>query len=219
MQIKYIILVHLYPPGGSVDIVVYKEAKDETLKKLYPPTGGRCDGVSFDCEYEQFLENIWGKDIMKTFAKDYMEDYLIMQSDFETKIRASPKENVIIIIPHSFHMLLKEKYADADDIKKALDASIYKNVKYCDHKLKLPLEVIMKFFQKKVEYVVNIIKQNHQRTDVKSIIIVGGLAEINIIEDSLRERLHTDWSIFIPPTARLVVSKGALWYGRNTNAN
>lgn len=205
--------------GGSVDIVVYKEAKDETLKKLYPPSGGRGGGVSFDCEYEQFLENIWDKDIIKRFAKDYMEDYLIMQSDFETKIRVPWKESVIISIPHNFHKLLKEKYAKADDIKKALDASIYKKVKYCDHKLTLPLEVIKKFFQEKVEYVVNIIKQNHQSTDVKSIIIFGGLAEINIIEHSLRERLHADFEIWIPPTARLVVSKGALWHGHNTNAN
>lgn len=62
MHIKYIILVHLYPPGGSVDIVVYKQFKDGTLKKLYPHkpcTRERFGGMSFDDEYKQFLENIW----------------------------------------------------------------------------------------------------------------------------------------------------------------
>lgn len=48
--------------GGSVDIVVYKQFKDGTLKKLYPHkpcTRERFGGMSFDDEYKQFLENIW----------------------------------------------------------------------------------------------------------------------------------------------------------------
>lgn len=224
MQIKYIILVHLYPPEGSADIVVYKEAEGGTLKKLYPPTGGRSGGISFDCEYEQFLENIWDKDIIKTFAEDHTEDYLILQEEFETKIRRSLKENVIIVIPHSLHKLLakgnpKQNIKNDEKDKKDItpDATIYKKIKYSDHKLKFPLEVRLELFQKKVQYVVNVIKQNDQSTGVKSIIIFGGLAEMNIIEDSLRERLHPDWNVFVPPTARLVVSKGALLYGHNTN--
>lgn len=224
MQIKYIILVHLYPPEGSADIVFYKEAEGGILKKLYSPTGGRSGGISFDCEYEQFLENIWHKDIIKIFAEDHIEDYLIMQREFETKIRVPSKEDVILVIPHSLHMLLekgnpKQKIKNDEKDKKDItpDASIYKKIKYRDHKLKIPLEVKLEFFQKKVQYVVNVIKENDQSTDVKSIVIFGGLAEMNIIEHSLRERLHSDWNVFVPPTARLVVSKGALLYGHNTN--
>lgn len=218
-------MTHLYSTGGSVDIVVYKQAKDGTLKKLYPPTRERCGGISFDEEYEQFLENIWGKDIIKMFAEDYKEDYLILQKEFEVMLRDASNTHLVqkspntekthaIPIPLRFHELLEKTYTG--DMKKALDSSICEYITYGNYRLKLPHEVIMKFFKKTIQYVLNIIEINCQSTDVK-IIIIGGLAENDIFAESLFERLPTNWRIIIPPMARLAVLKGAVYHGQNPN--
>lgn len=212
MHFKYIILVYLYLPGGSVDIVVYEQSKDQTLKRLYPPTRERVGGISFDDEYEQFLKNIWDEDIIKILAEDHKEDYLILQNEFERYLRDASKTNVMI--PLHFHELWKKKYKG--DMKKALDSSIYRNITYRDYRLKLPQDVIMKFFQKSVQYVKDIIEQNRPNTDVK-IIIIGGLAENNIFIKSLRDSFPTDWKIVIPHMAELAVLKGAVYYGHNSN--
>lgn len=82
MHIGRIILVHLSQLGRSVDIAVHERAEDGTLEKLFPLTKETSEGISVDDEYEKFMENIGGKGILKSFAKDYMEDYLIMRRDF-----------------------------------------------------------------------------------------------------------------------------------------
>lgn len=216
---------HLYSTGGSVDIVVYKQAKDGTLKKLYPPTRERCGGISFDEEYKQFLENIWGKDIIKMFAEDHKEDYLILQKEFEMILRDASNTNLVqnspntekthaIPIPLRFHELLEKTYTG--DIKKALDSSICECITHGNYRLKLPHDVIMKFFKKTIQYVLNIIEKNRQNTDVE-IIFIGGLAENDIFAESLRERLPSDWKVMIPPMARLAVLRGAVNYGHNPN--
>lgn len=216
---------HLYSTGGSVDIVVYKQAKDGTLKKLYPPTRERYGGISFDEEYKQFLENIWGKDIIKMFAEDHKEDYLILQKEFEMILRDASNTNLVqnspntekthaIPIPLRFHELLEKTYTG--DIKKALDSWICECIAHGNYRLKLPHDVIMKFFKKTIQYVLNIIEKNRQNTDVE-IIFIGGLAENDIFAESLRERLPSDWKVMIPPMARLAVLRGAVNYGHNPN--
>lgn len=62
-------MVHLYKLGRCVDIVVHEQAEDGTLEKLFPLTN---EGISVDDEYEKFMENIGGKGILKSFAKDFM---------------------------------------------------------------------------------------------------------------------------------------------------
>lgn len=220
-------MAHLYSTGGSVDIVVYKQTKDGTLKKLYPPTRERCVGISFDDEYKHFLENIWSKDIIKMFAEDHKEDFLILQREFEKILRDASNTNVVqkspntekthaIPIPLRFNELLEKTYTG--DMKKDLDSSICEYITYGNYRLKLPHDVIMKFFKKTIQYVLNIIEKNRQNTDVK-IIIIGGLADNDIFAESLCERLPTDWRIIIPPMARLAVLKGAVYYGHNPNIN
>lgn len=216
--IRFIILVHLYPLGGSVDIAVYKKATDGNLQKLYPSTRRRCWTIPFDDEYVHLMENIWGEGVIETFANDHMEDYLIMQTTFEKIIRETfnLKEEVTLNIPLSLQELLKKKYEGCG--KKVSDFPINTDLTYRNYRLKLPHDVIREFLQKIIENVSDIIEQNVQKTTVKNIIIVGGLAQIDIIQDYLQKRL-CDYKIVRPPTAAgHAVLNGAVYYGQHPNA-
>lgn len=205
---------YIYPLGGSLEIAVHKRAEDGTLA-LFPPTGDNCGGISVDDEYEKFLESIGGKGIIKTFAKDHIEDYFIMLREFEIKKRESSYSNVKIRIPESFHNLLKRKYEGG--MEKALTLSIYKDiVNYSNYTLNLPHEVFKMFFQKTIQNVSNLIEQTVQKTGVKVIIMVGGFADFVIIRDSIIERFKNN-RIVVPTDAGLAVLKGAVYMGHIPN--
>lgn len=215
MHIGRIILVHLSQLGRSVDIAVHERAEDGTLEKLFPLTKETSEGISVDDEYEKFMENIGGKGILKSFAKDYMEDYLIMRRDFETKKRESSCTKVYIRIPQSFDDLMKKLFKGG--IKEALKSSIYKDsVTYDKYKLCLSHEEFNTFFQKTILNTLNCIEENLQNTDVKVIIMVGGLADCEIIRNSLLERFE-NYQIVTPDKPGLAVLKGAVYLGHFPN--
>lgn len=210
-------LIHLYPIAFSVKIAVLELADDGTLKKLYPPTRDNCGGISVDEEYEKFMESIGGEGIMKSFAKDHIEDFLIMQGDFEIIKRQSLNATITIRIPESFHKILEKKYEGG--MKTALEISNYKGiVTYSRYKLRLPPEVFETFFHKTIQNVSNLIERNPQKRDVESIIMVGGFAECRIIRDSLKKIFLNIYRIITPPEAKLTVLKGALYLGDFPNS-
>lgn len=198
--------------ADSVKVAVLEFAADGTLKKLYPPTRENCGGISVDEEFEKFMENIGGEGIMKSFAKDHIEDFLMMQREFETKKRESSNKAIKIRIPESFHKTLKKRYNGG--MEAALHLSPYRDiVSFFSFKLILPPEVFKTFFNKTIQNVSNLITQNPQKGGVKSIIMVGGLAGSEIIRDSLRERFSDTYVIVTPPEAELAVLKGAVYLG------
>lgn len=215
MHIRFIILVHLYQLGRSVDITVHEQAEDGTLEKLFPLPKETSEDISVDDEYEKFMEKIGGEGILKAFAKDYMEDYLIMRREFETKKRDSSCTNVYIRIPKKFDDFIKKKKGG---MKKALQFSIYKDtVTYDKYKLCFSHKEFNKFFQKTIQNTLNCIEQNLQNTDVKVIIMVGGLADCEIIQNSLQERFK-NYKIVTPHDAGRAVLKGAVYFGHLPNA-
>lgn len=210
-------LVHLYPIAFSVKIAVLELADDGTLKKLYPPTRDNCGGISVDEEYEKFIESIGGEGIMKSFAKDHIEDFLIMQGDFESIKRQSWNATITIRIPESFHKIMEKKYKGG--MKTALEFSTYKGiVTYSCYKLRLPPEVFETFFHKTIQNVSNLIEKNLQNRDVEYIIMVGGFAGCEIIRDSLKNIFLDKYRIITPPNAELAVLKGALYLGDIPNS-
>lgn len=161
------------------------------------------------------MENIGGKGILKSFAKDYMEDYFIMRRDFETKKRESSCKKVSIRIPHSFHNLMKKLINGG--MEEALKSSIYKDsVTYDKYKLCLSHEEFLKFFQKTILNTSNCIEENLQNTDVKVIIMVGGLADCEIIRNSLRD-IFKKYEMVTPNEPGLAVLKGAVYLGHVPN--
>lgn len=208
---------HLYPLGERVDITVIKQAEDGTLMKLFSSTIDHSGGFSVRDEYEKFMEKIGDKDILKSFEKDNMEDFLIMLREIETKRPELSCANVKVNIPYSFHNFFNTWHEGG--IEKALQTSIYKDsVTYSKFKLSLSLKEFDQFFQKAIQNVLDIIEHTLQETGVNAIVMVGGYADCRIIKDSFRKRFEIgNYSIVKPFRAGLAVLKGAVYLGHVPN--
>lgn len=213
-------MVHLYLLEDRVNITINEEAADGTLEKLLPSTIDHSGGFSVKDEFEKFMENIGSKDILKSLANDYMEDYLPIWREFEAKTNELSRKNVTIKIPHSFYDLLETWKGG---VEKALQDSIYKDrVTYSKYKLRLLRQDFKKnsecgdFFRKTIQNVLNIIEQSVQETGVKVLIMVGGYADFEIIRESLQKRFNT-YRVVTPHEPGLAVLKGAVCLGHFPN--
>lgn len=207
--------------GGTADITVHKQTADGTLEELYPATGGPLGGTSVDSEYEKILETIAGKDILKSFAKTSMEDYLTMFRDFEAKKRDCSESKIIrIVIPLKLHHYIMKKIPGG--ISKALQNSIYKDsITYNkNYKLCLQLSEFQKLFQNAIAGIlkcVGDVLENKEFDDITNIIMVGGFSECRFVQKALREKFKTR-NFIIPNEAGLAVLKGAVYFGHLPNA-
>lgn len=213
--------------GGTADITVHKKTADGTLEELYPATGGPLGGISVDSEYEKIFEEIAGKDILKSFAEESMEDYLAMLRDFEAKKRDSSGANksdsseskVRIVIPWKLDNYIREKIPGG--ISKALQGSIYKgNITYNNYKLCLKLSEFQKLFQNAIDGIIKCVAKvlaNKDFDDVTNIIMVGGFSECRFVQAALREKFKTR-DFIIPAEAGLAILKGAVYFGHLPNA-
>lgn len=223
--------------GGTADITVHKRTVDGTLEELYPATGGPLGGTSVDSEYEKIFEEIAGKDILKSFAKESMEDYLAMLRDFEAKKRDSSGANksessganksdgpaqetkVRIVIPLKLDKYIKEKIPGG--ISKALQMSNYKgSITYNNYKLCLKLPIFQNLFQNAIDGIIKCVAKvlaNKDFDDVTNIIMVGGFSDCKFVQAALREKFKTR-DFIIPADAGLAILKGAVYFGHLPNA-
>lgn len=197
------------------------------MEELYPATGGPLGGISVDSEYEKIFEEIAGKDILKSFAEESMEDYLAMLRDFEAKKRDSSGANksdsseskVRIVIPWKLDNYIREKIPGG--ISKALQGSIYKgNITYNNYKLCLKLSEFQKLFQNAIDGIIKCVAKvlaNKDFDDVTNIIMVGGFSECRFVQAALREKFKTR-DFIIPAEAGLAILKGAVYFGHLPNA-
>nr|XP_034316125.1 heat shock 70 kDa protein 12B-like [Crassostrea gigas] len=218
--------------GGTADITVHKRTADGTLEELYPATGGPLGGTSVDSEFEKIFEEIAGKDILKSFAKESMEDYLAMLRDFEAKKRDSSGANesnksdgpaqetkVRIVIPLKLNNYIRERIPGG--ISKALQMSNYKeSITYNNYKLCLKLPIFKKLFQNAIDGIIKCVADvlaNKDFDDVTNIIMVGGFSECKFVQAALREKFKTR-DFIIPADAGLAILKGAVYFGHLPNA-
>lgn len=197
---------------SSVDLAVLTPAEDGTLEKMFPHTMEKCGGIYIFYEFEKFLGNIVGEGIIKSFAKDYLDEYLEILNEFQVKMRSSGPFAVGITLPFSFRTLVGKKYHGG--LEEALNSSIYKDSgTYIDRngKIRIPIKEFEKFFHKTIEKLFKFIEQ-YLDDEVKTLIIVGRLAECKFIRDSIQHRFKTTKNV-IPDEAETTVLKGAVVYG------
>ncbi|XP_056013065.1 heat shock 70 kDa protein 12A-like [Ostrea edulis] len=201
--------------GGTADITVHKQADDGSLEALLPATGGPIGGTSVDDEYANFLETIGGKRVLNKFKELCLEDHLSIFRDFETAKRAYNGTKVRIKIPANFDSLIKEDKTRGS-ISKALRDSQYKDqVTYKNYKLALEPSVFEDVFKKAVDGISNLIENilaMQSFNDVKTIIMVGGFSECNVIQNAIKAKFSS-YRIITPPEAGLAVVKGAVYFG------
>lgn len=171
-----------------------------------------------DKAFQEFFDDIVGKNVMEKFRKDQKYDYLDLFRDFEIKKRTiNPKttEKVTFRFPTSLSEIYEQ--LNYNKLKDDLD----KNCKYKGHivwigdKMRLSADITKGFFSKAINHIVQHLEQLlkcHSVSKDSYILMVGGFSESYMLQDAVKTAFSTK-KVIIPKEAGLAVLKGAVVFG------
>lgn len=200
--------------GGTIDIVVHEVQRNGNLKEIKKASGGNWGGTMVDKEFQNFLENILGKNVMEKFKRDQKYDYLDIFREFEvTKrtITSQTTKNVTFRYPAS----LSEIYEQLNHKKLKDDTIEDCKFKLIGDKIKLNAGIVKGFFSNAIKHIVQHMEQLMLCPEVSNashILMVGGFSESTMLQDALRNAFPTK-KFVIPNEAGLAVLKGAVIFG------
>lgn len=214
--------------GGTADITVHQLQENKTLAELVPASGGEWGGTNVDKAYRQFLEDIFGSRVLETFKSDpdNIIDYFDFWQNFEVKKRESlsskASNKVKVGIPAALTDIAKELMKLGGNSKGIL-TELLKKSKYwnkdisCETgKLNLAIEIFENLFDPTVqELIAHLSKmfKDELDADVKTILLVGGFSECELVRNRLRRHFGKTKRLVFPYEASLAILKGAVYFG------
>ncbi|XP_071124637.1 heat shock 70 kDa protein 12A-like [Mytilus edulis] len=205
--------------GGSADITVHQRNKDGNVREVIPPRGGPWGGKSIDEAFHNFLKSICGPRVMEELRKTELGDFIDLFREFETKkksIRINQTNKVVITLPVA---LIEIVESHRGKMETALEQSIYRDsVTYSKQKMHIVPDTFRDLFKHTikdlVEHLDAMLRQAELR-DLKTIVMVGGFSECELVQHRVMERFGRNIKIIIPEEAWLAVLKGAVLYGHS----
>ncbi|CAG2195702.1 unnamed protein product [Mytilus edulis] len=181
--------------GGTVDITVIKVIKKEEnltyIEHVYRVTGGAWGGNQVNKNFENFLANVFGNDVIEEFKKNYLSQWMELKGDFE---------------------LQKKTLSVADELKEKLDGK----VKIVGDKLCIDVEIFKNFFHDCVTEIIGHINETFMKRGCawpSAMILVGGFADSLIIRDAIINAFPVIKPIVSPPGTSMSVLKGSVIFG------
>lgn len=68
-----------------LDVVVYEIINDGSIKEIDKIIGGFYGGINVNCEFENFLDELFGVENLKKYREQYFFDWFVVMNDFEGK--------------------------------------------------------------------------------------------------------------------------------------
>lgn len=198
--------------GGTADISVHEKLPNGRLKEIHKASGGPWGGISVDKNYLQMLEHVFGCSEIENLKSQYMEDYFDLLRDFEIKKRHFPQsssEMVTLRVPFVLQQLSNDK--------KSVDLGFGNTVSIRKDKIRVPANVFRDWFNGPIKSLQSHLKglfAAQNISDVRSILLVGGFAGCNFVQESLR-KTFPDKQIIAPADASMAVLKGAVMFGHD----
>lgn len=209
--------------GGTADITVHERYFNGSLRELRQASGGALGGKSIDDAYVQFLEDILGPGVIDRLKLEYMEDFIDLMRELETKKRAMNKQKsgkINMSIPVQVLDIMKE-CGKCTKIEDALSKSKYANKIYWNRsKLQIPVDIFRELFYQTINGIVEHIEQIYKEPRMDSadtILMVGGFSECELVHQEIKKRF-SDKKVIVPDDAGLSVLKGAVIYGHSPRA-
>ena len=203
--------------GGTADVTVHQVTEKGGVKELHHATGGAWGGTYVDKNFVQLLHSIFGKGVIEKYEVEYPGDWVeLISMKFETNKRTSSPNNATYVeFPFSFHSFLTDRKTS---VKEAIAATGNSNLKCARGALAMKYPEVCKLFQ---PVFVNIAE--HLETIIRNVgrveymILVGGFATCELLQNYLRDRFEKSFSlrIIIPPESSLAVVMGAVLFGHD----
>ena len=210
-------MIYVLYLGGTADITVHQRQLNGTIEEVISPDGGPLGGKSIDYAFYNFLSEICGGNVMEELKTTELEDYVDMFREFETKKRSittNQQKKVVITLPLSLTTLVKKQHKT---FEKAVATSSHKmGVNYKMGKLHISPEAFRDLFKPTIDSLISLIGKlldNAKLSDLRTILMVGGFSECELVQDAIRDQIGSSIKLIIPEEAGLAVLKGAVLFG------
>lgn len=209
--------------GGTADITVHHKVDDGSLEEMREASGGPWGGKSVDDAFEMFIEDIIGKESMKQLRTTSFDDYLELMRNFEMKkrsVKPGKEGNTFLSVPLGLVQIVKSDKS-RKSLEKAIENSPYAGkVTFENWKLKWKNENFLRFFEVTIRNIKAHLREilyDSDMTDVETILMVGGFAECEVVQNAIREHFKTK-RLVVPEDAGVSVLKGAVFFGHVPDA-
>lgn len=217
--------------GGTTDITVYKLQEDKALTELVATSSEEWGGTNVDEAYIEFLEDIYGTDVLETFIRDpeYFIDYFEFLYYFERKkkeslnFRFDSYSRKHFVPPHVLSEIFLKKQRSQRVSHDNLLNALLKKSKYCREditvetgKLRMSKYIFESFFNPTIDKLIAHLSKMFKDklySDIETILMVGGFSECHLVQEQLKRHFGNTKSLVFPHEASLSVLKGAVYSG------
>ena len=205
-----------------MDVTAHEIDEDDNIKEIYHATGGDYGGTKVDQQFQNLLDNVFGKDFMAEFRGSHPSDWLELMNDFEVKKRADrvmEGELTRIRLPANFINLLRHENG-GDDNRIIRARYRVDELKISKDYLCLGSKIVKNLFEPAITSIVKHLKSLLKKKElrgIKLLFLVGGFSESPLLQARIREEFKRKYSILIPHDAQTAVVKGAVMFGKRPN--
>ena len=191
------------------------------MKVIHRSCGGPFGGDFINQEYRRMLTRICGGDVLRDLRENNIQDYTEMMKNFETKKKMYDADslNIVVRLPASLSDILSETTGyDFSGLVK--EGSLKEKLKTKRDKLFINKELFLSFFEQSIKCIVDEITnvlEDPECSDIKTIMMVGGLSESDVIRSGIK-KAFSQKDLIIPQDGGLAVLKGAVLFGHNPRA-
>jgi len=204
--------------GGTVDITFHERQPNGKLKELYKANGDDSGGTKVDQLFEDYLSNIFSKQVIHAVKDKHPSEWLEMLREFEATKRSLHDTDglTLVKLKPSLHEMHEE-------IQSTTIANAFKRGSIYHEDVKLQGKNILKVpktdfrelivtVTNKISELVKSLLQKPEFKDIDFIILVGGFANSCFVMDKLKETAG-NIPIIRPEEAELAVVRGAVLFG------
>ncbi|XP_060595951.1 heat shock 70 kDa protein 12B-like [Ruditapes philippinarum] len=205
--------------GGTGDISVHEKQIDGSLKEIHKPSGGSFGGTQVDDNFLQWLTKLFGKSTMEKFKEEEMEAYFNLLRNFELKKRQMrPDVSGKITFNAGLYSLLEfyKRNSDMSIEEKIATLGLKHKLKLYPDKLRVDASIIREWFESPIRKMMSHVKDilaEQKMKNVKTILLVGGFGESDIVYEAMKTNFENTHTVIRPHEASLAVLKGAVRFG------
>ncbi|KAK5608351.1 hypothetical protein CRENBAI_000291 [Crenichthys baileyi] len=194
--------------GGTIDITVHEVLEGGALKELHKVSGNDLGGQTVDRKFKKFLGEILPDGVWDEYEQNYPSAVQRIMHDF-TFLKQTDKD-VQFSCPFALGSLAKQKSGTENFVNSDLGAS------WDGEFIKISREKLRSLFDESLEGITqNLRKIFNCGLHIKYILLVGGYAESQILQQHITGRFGHLCKILCPFRAQEAVMRGAVEFGRN----